>query len=335
MLQQDVLVEVLLSDHAPLADLALVLWLEMCPLLVHVQGIAVRASLPADVADYRSFFVLETNMQSHVSLYLELLPAIFAVVLVLRRVFPLQMLFQSTSILAFELAHVARILFRLGSVPVAVSSPSYTFRRMLSANMRVEGGLVGAFVVAKVASVGQALRVLHLLFLFGFVLQRHVHLKRDQATAYLEADFTLVTLSLLVDRVSVPFQHLHYREADVALLASVYFGVVVMLLVRGRNFLDVLFLYLDRAHVAVTDVVFGRDHENFVRVFAVLQNIVGRLSDRFLALRELWRLICWKEGIVEATLNVDYLPWLHRNRFLAVYKTSVPVLNPEKYRTVS
>ena len=113
VLQQDVLVEILLGDHAPLADLALVLWLEMRPLLMHVQGVAVRASFPAHVAHDRPFFVLEPYVQPHVTLHLELLAAILAVVLVLRRVFPLQVFLQSAPVLALELAHVARILLRL------------------------------------------------------------------------------------------------------------------------------------------------------------------------------------------------------------------------------
>lgn len=225
------LVEVLLSDHSPLAYLALVLWFEMGPLLMNVQGIAVRARLPAHVAHDRPLLVLETHVKPHVALHLELLPAILAVVLVLGRVFPLQVFLQSAPILTLELAHVARVLLRLARVPVTAFPPPDTFRRVFPTDVGMKGGLVRTLVVAIVARVRQTLRIFH-LFLLGLVLKGHVHLERDQATAYLETNFAFVTLGLLVDRVPVPFQHLHHGETDVALLAGVSLRVVVILLVR-------------------------------------------------------------------------------------------------------
>lgn len=102
---------------------------------------------------------------------------------------------------------------------------------MFSTDVRMEGGLVRALVVAIVAGVSQTLGIFH-LFLLRLMLQGHVHLERDQATAYLETDLAFVSLGLLVDRVPVPFQHLHHRETDVAFLAGVSFGVVVIILVR-------------------------------------------------------------------------------------------------------
>lgn len=323
VLQQNMLVEVLLRHHSPLAYLALVLWFEMRPLLVHVQGIAVRACLPAHVAHDRALLVLESHVKPHVAFHLELLPAILAVVLVLRRVFPLQVFLQSAPILTLELAHVARVLFRLARVPVTAFPPPYTFRRVFPADVGMKGGLVGALVVAVVARIGQTLGIFHLLLLLRLVLQSHVHLERDQATAYLETDFALVSLCLLVDRVPVPFQHLHHREADVALLAGVSFRVVVIVLVRRRNLVHVLLLYFDRAQIAVDRFLLGRDHECLLPL-AVLRTIIVRRL-RSLPFGELWRLTRWKEGIVEATFYVDNLPRLHWNRFLAVYKTSIPV----------
>ena len=267
VLQQNVLVEILLCDHAPLADLALVLRLEVRPLLMYVQRVAVRASFPAHVAHDRPLLVLESHVQPHVTLHLELLAAVLAVVLVLGRVFPLQVFLQSPPVLALELAHVARILLGLRSrcrrVPVATPPSAHTFARVFPADVRVKRRLVRALVVAKVARVRQAIGVLRLLvLLLGLVLQSDVHLESDQTAAYLEADLALVTLGLLVDGVSVPFQHLHHRKADVALLAGVYFRVVVHVV------LVVVDLFLLHLHgtVIVACLAVARDHKYLFRV---------------------------------------------------------------------
>ena len=160
VLQEYVLVEVLLGDHAPLTDLALVLGLEMGPLLVHVQGVAIRASLPADVADYGPLFVLEPDVQSHVPLHLELLATVLAVVLVIGRVLAFQVFLQPPPILALELAHVAGVLLWLCGVTVAAFPFAESLGRVLSADVRVQSGLVRALVVAEVAGVGQTVGVL-------------------------------------------------------------------------------------------------------------------------------------------------------------------------------
>lgn len=226
VLQQDVLIEIFLRDHPPFADLAFVFRLEVRPLLVHVKGVAVRAGLPADVADDWTLFVLEPHVESHVALYLELLPAILAVVLVLRRVLAFQMFLQPAPVLTLELADVARVFLGLGRVSEATFSPADVSGRMLSADVRVESGLVGALVVAEGASVSQTLDLLQIL-LIGLVLQCDVHLEGYQTPADLEAHLALVTLRLLVDGVTVTLQHLHHWEANVAVFASVDFVLLV------------------------------------------------------------------------------------------------------------
>lgn len=177
VLQQDVLIEILLRDHTPLADLALVLRLEVRPLLVHVERIAVGARFAAHVADYRALLVLEAYVQPHVTLHLELLAAILAIVLVLGRVLPLEVLLQPTSALTFKPASVARILFlRPGFNTLGATAPPFpdhASRGMLSADVRVESRLVRALVAAEVASVRHALLVMFLralLLLLALVL---------------------------------------------------------------------------------------------------------------------------------------------------------------------
>jgi len=77
---------------------------------MNVERIAVGASLTADIADDRTFLVLETHVQAHIALHLELLSAVFAIVFVLGAVLALEVLFQLASALALEAACVARII---------------------------------------------------------------------------------------------------------------------------------------------------------------------------------------------------------------------------------
>lgn len=83
VLQQNMLIQILLGNHASFANLTLVLWLEMCPLLMHVQRVAVRACFPTNVAYNRPFFMLETHVKPHVAFHLELFPTVLAIVLIL------------------------------------------------------------------------------------------------------------------------------------------------------------------------------------------------------------------------------------------------------------
>lgn len=291
VLQEYVLIEILLCYHTPLAYLALVLRLEVGPLLVDVEGVTVRAGLPADVADYRALFVLETHVESHVTLHLELLTAVLAIVLVLGRVFTLEVFLQSAPILTLELANVAGVLLRLGGVSIASFAPAHPFHGVFPADVRMKRGLVRALVIAEVASVCQTVHVLQLLFL-GFVLERHVHLERDQATTDLEADLALVTLSLIVDSVTMTFQHLHHRETDVAVLARVHLVVVVVVevLVHRDGFVHVLLLYLHLVETFTTArrrfLVARHCARRFV-LRVVLHDLVGRFWDRFLVFWEL------------------------------------------------
>lgn len=75
VLPEHVLVEVLLTDHPPLAHLALVLGFVMRELLMHVQGVAVETGLAADVADDRLLPMAEADVIGEVALDLELLAA--------------------------------------------------------------------------------------------------------------------------------------------------------------------------------------------------------------------------------------------------------------------
>lgn len=160
VLQQDVLVQILLCNHTPLADLAFVLGFKMRPLLVHVQRIAVGAGFAANVAYYRGLLVLETHVQSHVALHFELLAAVLAVILVLGSVFAIEMLLQPPSARTFESADVARVL-RFDAAELALP---FAFRGMFLADVRVESRLVGALVAAEVATVRNILCALCILF---------------------------------------------------------------------------------------------------------------------------------------------------------------------------
>lgn len=112
VLQQNVLIQILLRDHASMTDRALVLRLEMRPLLVHVKRIAVGAGFAADVADYRTLLVLEAYVQPHVTLHFESFAAVFATIFVLGPVLSVHVLLQSPSALASKVAHVTQTFVR-------------------------------------------------------------------------------------------------------------------------------------------------------------------------------------------------------------------------------
>lgn len=164
VLQQDMLIQILLRDHPPLADLALVLGLEMRPLLMDVERIAVGASLAANIANYRALLVLETHVQPHVALHLELLTAILAIELVLGSVFAIEMFLQPTSALAFESARVARVFLRFYNSSATLAPPSdRVFRGMFPVEVRVKCRLVGTLVITEIATVCH--RILHYVLL--------------------------------------------------------------------------------------------------------------------------------------------------------------------------
>lgn len=209
VLQQNVLIEVLLRDHAPLADFALILGLEVRPLLMYVERIAVGTSLAADIANYRGLLVFETHVQPHVALHLELLTTILAIELVLGAVLAIQVFLQSTSALTLESASVARVFLRFYDSSCSLAPPPdcAPFHGMFPVEMRLKGRLVGALVVAEIAIV------CHQRILYVFLLRMY--------------------------RVSMMLQHLHHREANVALLAD-----VDLVLVTGLS----LFCYQDFVH---------------------------------------------------------------------------------------
>lgn len=212
------LIQVLLRDHTPLADLALVLGLKMRPLLMHVQRIAVGAGLAANVAYYRALLVLETHVQSHVALHLELFPAVLAIVFVLGPVFAIEMLLQPSPTRALEPANVARIFLRLDNGTEFAPPSDHAFRGMFSADVRVEGRFVGTLVAAEVAAIRNIFYILVVLFVY---------------------------------RVPMILQHLHDRETNVALVTSIdlaVFLIVGLIFVRNyylvhRNHSLVFYLY--------------------------------------------------------------------------------------------
>lgn len=251
VLQEYVLIEILLSYHSSLADLALVLRLEVGPLLMNVKGVAVGTGLPANVANDRALLVLEAHVKSHVTLDFELLSTELAGVLVLRGVLALEMFLQASSRLTFELAHVASVLllFRKNT-PIGFPSAGST-SRVFPTYVRIKRRFVGTLVITEITGVRQALHIVDVFLLLGFVLQRYVHLKRYQATADLEAYLALVSLSLLVNGVSMTFQHLKDGEANIALLATVNIvGLVIrdILIVRDRLLVGrgLFFFYFNR-----------------------------------------------------------------------------------------
>lgn len=281
VLQQDVLIEILLCDHAPLADFALVLGLEVRPLLVHVEGITVRTSLAANVANYRVLLVLETHVQPHVTFHLELLTAIFALELVLGAVFAIQMLLQSTSALTLESASVARVFLRFyDSRSSAYSLAPLPFDRapfhgMFPAEMRLKGRLISVLIVAVIAMIRRQ-RIIYV-----FLLRMH--------------------------RILMILQHLHRREANFALVANVDLVLVTgLILVCYRNFVHrqcgVLVLYsynvniVRRVRVYIV-IIYNR--EGIFRIITVVFNFVLFLiaSIHF----NLSFLFHWKKGIIETS----------------------------------
>jgi len=103
---------------------------------MHVQRIAVGASLAADVTDDGTLLVLETHMQPHIALHLELLPAVLAIIFVLGAMLALEVLLQLASALALEAACVTRVILLLDS---ALASHAFAaFCGVFSADMRLK-----------------------------------------------------------------------------------------------------------------------------------------------------------------------------------------------------
>lgn len=73
VLPNHVFVQVFLSDHPPLAHLALVFSLVMGEFLVHVQRVAVQTRFPANIADNRLFLMAETYVVSQITFHFEFL----------------------------------------------------------------------------------------------------------------------------------------------------------------------------------------------------------------------------------------------------------------------
>lgn len=113
MLPEHVLVEVLLTDHPPLAYLTLVLGLVVCEFLVHVQGVAIKTSLAANIANHRLFPVAKTYMVRQITLDLELLTAGFARKFKIVRVLARDMYLQLILVLVLVVALAAIEQFRL------------------------------------------------------------------------------------------------------------------------------------------------------------------------------------------------------------------------------
>lgn len=62
VLKEYMLIKILLRDHPSLADLALVLGFEVRPFLMNVQRVAIGASLPTNIANDRTLFMLEPDV---------------------------------------------------------------------------------------------------------------------------------------------------------------------------------------------------------------------------------------------------------------------------------
>lgn len=107
VLRHYVPIEILLRDHASLADRALVLGLVMGVLLMSVQTVTVPATLAAHVANHVRFYVLQPDVRRAVALDLEFLVAEIARVLVRVRVFAHEMRVQSLLASEYLPAHGA------------------------------------------------------------------------------------------------------------------------------------------------------------------------------------------------------------------------------------
>lgn len=107
VLPDHVLVQIFLSDHPPLAHLALVFSLVMGEFLVNVQRVAVQTRFPANVADNRLFLMAETYVVGQVAFHLELLPTSLARELEIIRVLSGHVHFQLIFVLVLVVALVA------------------------------------------------------------------------------------------------------------------------------------------------------------------------------------------------------------------------------------
>lgn len=88
VLRQQMLVEVLLSDHSSFTYVTLVLGLVVGPLLMNVERTAVLAELSANVAIQRGLSVMESHVIGEISLDFELFRTELTLVLVPIGVFP-------------------------------------------------------------------------------------------------------------------------------------------------------------------------------------------------------------------------------------------------------
>lgn len=76
------------------------------------------------------------------------------------------MFLQPASIRALKFANVAGVLLLFRRVTIVAFPPAWSLGGVLSADVGVKGGLVGALVGAEVAGIGQIVLVLRPLFFF-------------------------------------------------------------------------------------------------------------------------------------------------------------------------
>lgn len=132
-------------------------------------------------------------------------------------------------------------------------------------------------------------------------------------------------------------QHLHQRETDITLVARVNFALFLvesLILVGNQNFIHrrrsvVLYFHVQVVQRVCTcrGLIF-RQHEGVLCTCSITFCVF--LPRALLSILP-WYPIHWKEGIIETAFQIDYLPWLHWNRFFAIQKMSISIYDPEKH----
>lgn len=283
---------------------ALVLWLEVGPLLMNVERVAVGTSLAANVANYGTLLVLESHVKPHVPFDLELFAAYLAGVLVIGCVFSLEMLLQPTFATTLEFAYVAGVILQL-LIPLGV----------LPRNVGVESGPLGAFEVAIRTGEEQGM-------ILGFlVLQGDVHFEGYRRLADLWACLALVFVSCgVVHPRVVPPQRILEIEIHVAYIAGIYRGTWRDL---GFRVICVAFdfdLTIIARYVGIrVDPIAG----GFIREEsrAKGKNLLGRGAIAF-PFVGVFQLINRNKSVIKGTFEIHYLPRLHYDRFLSINKSS-------------
>lgn len=160
VLPEHVLIEVLLADHPPLADLTFVLGLVVRKFLMHIQGVAIETSLAANVTDHWLLQMAETYVVRQITLDFELFTAGLAGEFEVVRVLARNVYLQLILVLVLIVALAAVEQFRLH---VAVAGPLWI--SVLPLDVRIQRRLLGSLEVALVARV-YLVDTLHLVSAF-------------------------------------------------------------------------------------------------------------------------------------------------------------------------